>query len=111
MNKRPVRPVANASGANTDASVSVIASTANAISRDPCIAACMRGMPFSIWRNTFSSTTMASSTTRPMASTMASNVSVFTVKPNAYISPKAPTSDTGMVTMGMMVARKLRKKK
>ncbi len=50
MNRRPVRPVANASGANTDASVSVIAITAKAISREPCIAACMRGMPSSMCR-------------------------------------------------------------
>ena len=46
MNSRPVRPVANASGANTEASVSVIAMTAKAISREPCIAACTPRHPF-----------------------------------------------------------------
>ena len=59
----------------------------------------------------FSSTTMASSTTRPMASTIASKVSVLMEKPKRYISAQAPTSDTGMVTMGMMLARRLRRKK
>ncbi len=54
---------------------------------------------------------MASSTTSPIASTMASNVSVLIEKPNRYISAQAPTSDTGMVTMGMMLARRLRRKK
>ena len=38
-------------------------------------------MPSSMWRKMFSSTTMASSTTRPMASTSASSVSVLMVKP------------------------------
>ncbi len=59
----------------------------------------------------FSSTTIASSTTRPIASTIASSVNVLTVKPNAYISANAPTSDTGIVTIGMTVARRLRRKK
>ena len=111
MNRRPVRPVAKASGANTDASVSVIATTANPISLAPWIAACRRGMPSSMWRKMFSSMTMASSTTRPIASTIASSVSVLIVKPNTYISANAPTSDTGIVTIGMIVARRLRRKK
>ncbi|CPL77136.1 Uncharacterised protein [Bordetella pertussis] len=59
----------------------------------------------------FSSTTMASSTTSPMASTIASRVRVLIEKPNRYIRAQAPTSDTGMVTMGMMLARRLRRKK
>ena len=59
----------------------------------------------------FSSTTMASSTTRPMARTSASSVRVLTVKPAAYISAKAPISDTGMVTSGISEARTLRRKK
>ncbi len=59
----------------------------------------------------FSSTTIASSTTRPIASTIASSVSVLIVKPNRYISANAPISDTGIVTIGMIVARRLRRKK
>ncbi len=58
----------------------------------------------------FSSTTIESSTTRPIASTMASSVSVFTLKPKAYMNAKAPTSETGIVTRGMTVARTLRRK-
>ena len=111
MNSRPVRPVANASGANTEVSVSVIATIAKPISRAPLIAASLRGMPSSTCRKMFSSITMASSTTRPIASTMASSVSVLIVNPNAYIRPKAPISDTGIVTIGMSVARRLRRKK
>ena len=111
MNSRPIRPVANASGAYTDASVSVIATIANPISRAPTIAASLGGMPVSTCRKIFSSMTIASSTTSPIASTIASNVSVLTVKPNTYISEKAPISDTGIVTIGMSVARRLRRKK
>ena len=54
---------------------------------------------------------MASSTTRPMASTIASRVSVLMLNPIAYMKMKAPISETGMVTIGMMVARRLRRKK
>ena len=54
---------------------------------------------------------MASSTTRPMASTIASSVSVLMVKPSRYMSAKAPISETGMVTIGMSVARNERRKK
>ena len=62
-------------------------------------------MPCSMWRKMFSSTTMASSTTRPMASTKASSVSVFTLKPSAYMMPKVVISEIGMVTIGMIEAR------
>ena len=52
----------------------------------------------------FSNTTMASSTTRPIARTNASKVSVLIVKPRMNISAKAPISETGMVTSGINVA-------
>lgn len=52
---------------------------------------------------------MASSTTRPIASTSASRVRVLIEKPKAYISANAPISDTGMVTSGISVARIERK--
>ncbi|MNM58038.1 hypothetical protein D3C81_692600 [compost metagenome] len=43
------------------------------ISRDPTSAAFSGGTPSSIWRTMFSSMTMASSTTSPTASVMASS--------------------------------------
>ena len=58
----------------------------------------------------FSSTTIASSTTRPIASTSASSVSVLIEKPSTSISVNAPTSDTGIVTSGTSIARQLRRK-
>ena len=57
----------------------------------------------------FSSTTIASSTTKPMANTKASRVSVLMVNPARAIKAKVPTRQTGMVMMGMMDARRVRK--
>ena len=48
---------------------------------------------------------IASSTTRPMASTSPISVSVLIEKPNAAISPNVATRATGMATMGMSVVR------
>ena len=82
---------------------------AKPISLLPLSAASKGGIPSSMCRTMFSSITIASSTTRPMASTMASRVSVLTVKPNAYMSANAPMRETGMVTSGISVARRLRR--
>lgn len=56
-------------------------------------------------RSTFSTTTMASSTTSPMASTIASRVSRLTLKPKASISAAAPSIDRGMVATGISTLR------
>ncbi|MGY3360645.1 hypothetical protein ACVWZK_007308 [Bradyrhizobium sp. GM0.4] len=53
----------------------------------------------------FSTTTMASSTTRPIASTIASRVNRLKLKPSASISVQTPIIDNGMVTTGMMTER------
>ena len=58
----------------------------------------------------FSSTTMASSTTSPMASTSASSVSTLIEKPASAITPNAPTSETGITSTGMTVVRQSRRK-
>ena len=44
----------------------------------------------------FSITTIASSTTMPVASTMPNSVSVLIEKPNTLTNANVPTSDTGM---------------
>ena len=61
--------------------------------------------PSRMWRSTFSTTTMASSTTRPTESTMASRVSRFTVKPKTCMRNTAPMSETGMATTGTSTER------
>ena len=60
----------------------------------------------SMRRCTFSTTTMASSTTRPMAKTTAKRLMVLAEKPAASRTAKTPIRDTGMVRAGTMVARK-----
>ena len=76
-NNRPVSPVMKDTGTKTAISTSVVAMTANPISREPLMDARTGGSPPSMRRTMFSSTTMASSTTRPMASTAPSSVSVL----------------------------------
>ena len=74
-------------------------------SRAPDSAACMGVCPSRMWRSTFSTTTIASSTTNPTESTMASKVSRLMVKPNTCIKNTAPTSETGIATRGMRTVR------
>ena len=56
-------------------------------------------------RSTFSSTTIASSTTMPIASTMPNSVSVLIEKPNSSMPANVPISDTGTASIGISVAR------
>src|SRR5437868_3324031 len=50
-------------------------------------------------------TTMASSTTNPVARVIPNSVRVLMEKPSALTKMKVPTSDTGIVTEGMTVER------
>jgi len=59
----------------------------------------------SMIRWTFSITTIASSTSRPIASTMASMVSVLIENPAAASTPKVPSNTTGTASAGISVAR------
>ncbi len=81
-NRAPVRPPVKPSGANTAASVIVMAMIEPVISFMPLNAASMGLRPSSICRWMFSRTTMASSTTRPMARTMASSDRRLIEKPS-----------------------------
>ena len=56
-------------------------------------------------RSTFSTTTMASSTTMPIASTRPNSDRLLSVKPNIAMKKKVPMSDTGIATIGMIAAR------
>ncbi len=53
----------------------------------------------------FSMTTIASSTTRPVASVTPKSVSVLIEKPNSFTNAKVPMSDTGIVIAGISVVR------
>ena len=58
-------------------------------------------------RSTFSTTTIASSTTMPIASTSPNRVSALIEKPNTYITAKVPTIETGTASSGMIEARQV----
>ena len=58
----------------------------------------------------FSITTIASSTTMPVARMMPKSVSVLMEKPISLMNANAPTSDTGIVIAGISVLRQLWRK-
>src|SRR5471032_3159878 len=109
-NSAPSWPPMNSSGMNTAISDRLIDSTVKPTSRAPSRAASKRFMPASMWRVVFSSTTMASSTTKPVATVSAISDRLFRLKPSRYITPKVPSSDTTVATAGTKVARRLRRK-
>ncbi len=106
-NRRPLLPSMNPTGRNTATRTAVVASTANATCAVPRRAATKGGSPRSTRRWTFSSTTIASSTTSPMHRTRASRVSRLMVNPKAYKAMNAATRHTGTVTEGISAARTL----
>ena len=61
-------------------------------------------------RSTFSTTTIASSTTMPIASTRPKSVSVLIEKPNSSSTANVPTIDTGTASSGISDARHVCKK-
>ena len=64
---RPTMPPMSKSGMKTASSDTVIDTMVKPISRAPRNAASLGAMPCSTWRMMFSTTTMASSTTNPVA--------------------------------------------
>ena len=58
----------------------------------------------------FSITTIASSTTMPVARMMPKSVSVLIEKPSSLMNANAPMSDTGIVIAGMSVLRQVCRK-
>ena len=83
VNSRPTWPSRNEIGTNTAISVSEVAITAKVTWRAPSTPATSGLSPCSIRRWMFSSTTIASSTTIPIARMSASRVSTLIEKPSA----------------------------
>jgi hypothetical protein len=107
VKKRPEIPEMKADGRNTAHSVSAMAMSAVETSSIVRCAASRGDMPSAMLRSMFSTTTMASSTTMPTASTRPNSDRLLIEMPSAARTEKAPTSDTGMATTGMIVARQL----
>ena len=103
--KRPVIPPMAATGTNTAISASEVATIGPDTSRMASIVASRAAMPFSIFADTASTTTMASSTTIPIASTSPSSDSVLMVKPSKGKTINAPINETGTVKVGISVER------
>ena len=97
----------NADGTNTAHSTSAMAISAEPTSSMLFLAASRGDSPAAMLRSTFSTTTMASSTTMPMASTRPNSERLFSEKPNIAITRNVPTSDMGMATSGMTAARQV----
>ena len=108
-NSRPSMPPIKKIGMNTATNERVIDTTVNAISLAPRRAASIGDSPCSRYRVMFSSTTMASSTTKPVAMVSAIRERLSRLYPNRYITPNVEISDTGTATAGIKVARRFRR--
>src|SRR5258706_6166639 len=108
----PVVPGKNDTGTNTEISTSEVATTALATSFMATDVAVWESVPSSVmWRWAFSMTTMASSTTSPVASVIPKSVSELMEKPKILMKANVPISDTGIVTAGITVSRQSSRKK
>ena len=87
-------------GTKTAPSTAEVAMIGPVTSAIAALAAAMGGSPASSCRSTFSTTTIASSTTSPMASTMPSMLMVLSENPITSITANVAMSDTGMATAG-----------
>ena len=106
-NNLPILPGENITGINTATNVNVIATTANPTSEIAFFAASIGDTPLSRYLTVFSNTTIASSTTKPTATTIASKVRVFIEKPKNRSKLKVPIRDIGIVIIGINAALKL----
>jgi hypothetical protein len=109
----PVTPGKKPTGTNTASSTSDVATTAPVISFIAAAARSSGSRSLSPWMNRamFSITTIASSTTRPVASVRPKSVSVLIENPSAFTSPNVPMSETGIVIAGISVVRQSCKNK
>jgi len=104
----PVVPGKNAAGIKTDDITSTTATSEVPISFMALMVASLGArFDLAMLRSTFSTTTIASSTTMPIASTIPNSVSRLMEKPRASMPLKVPISATKIATVQMMVERKL----
>ena len=108
--KRPVIPLMNAQGTNTAQSTRAMAMIGPVTSVMAFRAASRGGRPCSSQRSTFSTTTIASSTTMPIASTSPNSEILFKLKPTAAMAAKVPMMATGTAIMGISTLRQFCRK-
>jgi hypothetical protein len=97
-------PLMNTIGMNTAASDTVIDRIVKPISAAPSIAAWYGFLPSSMCRTMFSSTTIASSTTKPTDSVSAISDRLSRLYPSADMPANVPTIAIGSASEGMIVA-------
>ena len=95
----------NATGTNTAASTSVMVTIGVVISAIASRVAARGSSPRWRYFSTFSTTMIASSTTSPIARTSPQSVRLLIEKPKAAITANVPIKETGMASIGMIVAR------
>ena len=105
LNSTPESPETKPIGAYTTPKVIVMAIMGDSKRREEARAASRRDRPSRRFRATFSTTTMASSTTSPTDSTTARIVSRLSEKPISDIAAIAPRIDMGMVRSGTAALR------
>src|SRR5258708_25848513 len=98
-------------GTNTAARTKATPITGPVISFMASRVASLGGKPSCMWRSTASTTTMASSTTNPIAKTSPNKESVLIENPSKGKKTNVPTNETGTASNGIKVARQLCKKR
>ena len=104
-NNKPTMPGISKIGMNTAISERLIEITVKLTSALPRSAASRTSIPASTCRTMFSSTTTASSTTKPVAMVSAISERLSMLYPSKYIGPKVPKMDSGRTAAGISVAR------
>jgi len=102
---RPVSPWMNATGMKTAERISAMPMTGPETSFIACTVASFGLFPCSMWCATASTTTIASSTTMPIARTRPNIDSVLSEKPRSGKKANVPMRETGTVMSGMIVIR------
>src|SRR5438105_9980929 len=104
----PVMPGMKATGTNTAHRTATIGTSAPPTSSIDLFAASLGERPYvDMLCSTLSITTIASSTTMPIASTMPNSVSMLIEKPSAVMPIAAPMIEIGTAMIGISVARML----
>ncbi len=103
----PASPPMNATGMKTAHNTSTMAITGPVTSPMALIAASRGGRPsLAMIRSTFSSTTIASSTTMPIARTSPNRVNRLMENPSMYMPANVPMIEIGTAMTGIRVARR-----
>ena len=111
LNKDPTKPCKKITGMNTTAKVIEVDTTAKKISLLPSKAASLIGKPSSNFLKIFSVTTIPSSTTRPVAKTIANKVNTLIEKPAKYMIKKVAINEIGISIKGLIAINQFLKKK